>query len=118
MTPAATSALAAIVTFGSVGLVAHTIRMVKVATLAMLKPKQSTLGTNLRPALRFFWNMVMCVAPMARKHAMNTAHMGISTPREGMPPNTAGRTPIVDMAKLYYVEMNAEIKVINQVTRL
>lgn len=39
-----------------------------------------------------------------------------------MPPNTAGRTPIgpdeVDMAKLYHVKMNVEIKVINQVIRL
>jgi hypothetical protein len=66
ITPAATSALAAIVTSGLVGLVAHTIRMVKVATLAMLNPKQSALGVNFLPALRFFWNMVMCVAPMAR----------------------------------------------------
>src|SRR5690348_18305704 len=87
MTPAATSAFAAMATSLLFGFIAHTMRIVKVAILAMLNPKQSALGRKIRLAARFFWNIVICVTPTAKKHAIRTAEIGISTPRVGKPPN-------------------------------
>jgi hypothetical protein len=63
ITPAATSTLLTMATFGFVGSAAHAIRITKVTTHAMQKAKHSTLDLKLRPRARLRREMVMCVAP-------------------------------------------------------
>jgi hypothetical protein len=66
ITPAATSTLLTMATFGFVGFAAHAIRITKVTTRAMQKVKHSTLSLKLRPWARLRQKMAMCVVPRLR----------------------------------------------------